>query len=51
LSKLGKWTLGLIGVGALIFFVALFSGSLPGAVIGGIIFLIGGILAKLFYQA
>ena len=47
LSKWGKWILGLIGVGALIFFVALFSGSFPGAVAGGIIFLIGIFLAKL----
>ena len=46
---MGKWPLGLIGGGALIFFVGLSLGHSPVAVLGAIIFLIGILLAKLFY--
>ena len=46
MSKLGKWPLGLIGGGALIFFVALSLEHWPVAVLGAIIFLIGIFLTK-----
>jgi hypothetical protein len=46
-----KLTIGLIGGGAVIFFVALRLGDLPGIVIGAILFLTGIFLAKIFYQA
>ena len=46
IEQMGKWPLGLIGGGALIFFVGLSLGHSPVAVLGAIIFLIGIFLTK-----
>lgn len=46
LSKVGKWPLGLIGGGALVFFIALRLGTLPVAVLGIAMFLSGVFLTK-----
>ncbi len=46
MSKAGKWPLGLMGGGALVFFLALRFGPWPVAVLGVVIFLSGVFLTK-----
>jgi len=49
LSKIRKWVIGLIGGGALICFLSISFGNVPGAVLGAILFFAGIFLATTQY--